>query len=340
MQVGVGQINDKVQAKAILAWDSKGFDVSGCKDAGEMAAVAELDWEPEIHPVRSPLGGATPWRMVVRPDLDLPLSIVPTKNWALLPNKVFCDRALMVAKRFNGKLNRAGWMRKNSQAVDQVSFAWASIVPGDGVCDELAMNGYEHIKPIILLTSGTAYSIGYRVQLLWVRSICSNGLIDRQANAQRQTHQSSDIFCGFTPEKVKDALRVFLADRELLQNTAIREEAAYLWFAANFGIEDAEFARQPQQMRELWAIYQGECDSLLYESGVDLGQRFIKGNYYGLLQSVVAHANHFGSQSLENRVVALLQEERGRQMEKVRKSLKEAAIARSKGRVSIGVRAW
>lgn len=343
MKTETGQINNKSVARAIAGWQGKGFDVSGATDASEMMEAAGLDWRIELSPIFTPNGTETPWKQAIKSvgGIETPLSIVPDDRWQPISNYVFCSRARAIADNFQGKVLRAGWVKKQTKAVTQSSFCWAMVQPGMGIVEDCATDGYEDITPYILLTSGTCYGIGYHCRLMFVRSVCQNGLIDRQSTAVRETHQTSNAFENFTVKEVKDSVAAYLKEKEMLMNVDIRDNAAYGWFVNQFGkAGDRPFADQPLQMRTLWEIYTGECDNLLAESGIDLAQSRIKGTYYGILQAVVAYSNHFGAGSAENRMVALLQEEKGKQVARVREVLREAAIARGKNTQQVGVRAW
>jgi hypothetical protein len=343
-----GVIHNKSLARQIVDWRFKGEDVSQVNHPEDLMKLAKLDWKVELQEVKTENGTPTPWRQAVRVDNSgeqMPLSIVPKKNWQALPNYEFCQRALDVAAGFKGRVARAGWTKKDTDAVGQSSFLWAMVTPGDEIEDLAAEKEYEGYKPLILITSGTSYGIGYNARILIVRSCCQNGMINLQSTRVRGTHATVQPFTNFTFDEVKDSVKKYQEERELLLNTNLSEVAAYTWFIRHFGEEakiDQPLEKQPQKLRELWMVYKGEADMIFSEAGIDLGQTGIKDSYWGVLQAVIAHNNHFGPQSSDNKLVEILTEARGKEMEKVKKTLAEAALQRQKasGGVAVGVRAW
>jgi hypothetical protein len=347
IKTSLGTVHNKSLAKQIVDWRFKGHDVSGINHPEDLMKVARLDWKVELQEVLTQNGTPTPWKQAVRVDNDgqqTPLSIVPTNNWQALPNYQFCQRAIDVAKSFGGQVARAGWTKKDTKAVGQSSFLWAMITPGEELENMAADEEYEGYKPIILVRSGTTYGIGYNADVLIVRSCCQNGMVNLQATGVRGTHATVQPFTNFTYDEVKQSIKKYQKERELLMNTQLSEASVYNWFLHNFGEEDKidqPIGKQPLKLRQLWTIYQGEADMIFSEAGIDLGQTQIRGSYWGILQAVIAHNNHFGPQSSDNKMVEILTESRGKEMEKVKKTLAEAAQYRQKGAaVSVAVRGW
>ena len=342
-----GTVNNKGLARQIVRWDSKGKDVSEARGAEDMQVRAGLDWEVKLYPITTPNGTDTAWSQAVRQDRDgtqIPLSIVPEKNWDALDNLSFCQRAIGVADNFGGKVSRAGWVKKETTAVNQPSFLWAMIKPGYGV-EDCIIEGFEGVEPIILLNSGTSYSCGYSCKLMLVRSVCQNGLVDLQATTMRSTHQTTvEAFANFTLEEVQRSVKTYARERELLLDTQLSIDAAYTWFIHHFSkAEKANqpMENQPEKVRVLWNIYQGEMDKTFAEAGIDLAQAQIRGTYYGLLQSVVAYNNHFGKSRSDNTMIEIMNGDKAKEMDKVRQTLLEAARMRNRnGGVSVGVRAF
>jgi hypothetical protein len=341
-----GTVNNKSLARQIVHWEAKGHDVSSVRNAEEMVRQADLDWQVKMSPIVTPNGTETVWNLAMRENRDgsqVPLSVVPGKNWDVLDNFSFCQRAMIVADEFGGRVERAGWVQKDTTAVNQTSFLWAMITPGFGVSDCI-VEGYEGIKPIILLTSGTSYSCGYSCKMMFVRSVCQNGLVDRAATTMRSTHQTTvGAFENFTLDEVQRAVKNYTLQRDLLLNTQLSIDAAYTWFIHQYSKADkanAPMENQPEKVRTLWNIYQGEMDRSFAEAGIDLAQARIKGTYYGLLQSVVAYNNHFSRGRSDNTMMEIVNGDRGKEMDKVRQTLLEAAQRRDTNAISVGVRAW
>lgn len=340
-----GVHRSKKLAKQVVHWGKKGADVSTARSPEEMLYQARLDWAIDLQPIVTRGGTQTPWRQAVRVNPDgseIPLSIVPDSNWDALSNMDFCGRALKVADSFGGSVSRAGWVQKETKAVAQASFLWAMINPGENVAD-LAIDQYEGITPIILLTSGTSYGCGYSCRMLFVRDVCQNGIINMQSTGVRSTHQTDGAFQNFTLEEVRTAVREYTRDRDLLVNTPITNPAAYAWFIHQFGTEakiDQTLENQPKKVRQLWDIYNGDADLIFAEAGIDLAQAKLRGTYYGVLQSLVAFNNHFGDTPTDNKMVDIMVSDRGKQMDDIRRSLAAAALVRQQNTVSVGVRAW
>lgn len=339
-----GQENSKSLARQIVAWASKGEDVSRAIDGEHMASLAKLDWDVKIYPIHTPGGYRTKLSQAVKTDRDgseTMLSIVPSKNWKVLDNASFCNRAIGVAESFGGSVSRAGWVKKETEAVSQTSFLWAMISPGLGIQDAVT-EGYEGIKPIILLTSGTSYSCGYSCKLLFVRSVCQNGLVDSQATTLRTTHQTTaGAFANFTIEEVRESVAQYARQRELLLNTQIDADAAYAWFIHHYSKNaEADMDKQPEKLRMLWDIYNGEMDNHFADAGIDLAQAKIRGTYYGLLQSVVAFSNHFSRSRSDNAMIEIINGDRAAEMQKIRDTLTAAATRRAANTVQVAVRAW
>jgi hypothetical protein len=344
----VGTVHNKSLARQIVHWDSKGHDVSQVRNAQEMVNQAGLDWEVKLSPIVTPNGTETVWNLAVREDKDgsqIPLSVVPGKNWDALDNLSFCQRAMTVAEGFGGTVSRAGWLQKETTAVNQESFLWAMITPGYGMQDCI-VEGYEGIKPLILLTSGTSYSRGYSAKMMFVRSLCQNGLVDLQATTMRSTHQTTlGAFENFTCEEVAQSIKQYARERDVLLNTQLNIDAAYAWFIRQYSKAEklhVPIENQSEKIRTLWAIYQGEMDKSFAEAGIDLAQAQINGTYYGLLQSVVAYHNHFGRGRSDNTMMEIVSGDRAKEMDKVRQTLLEAARMRERnsGGISVGVRAF
>jgi hypothetical protein len=341
-----GTVNNKSLARQIVCWEAKGHDVSQARDAHEMVMQAGLDWEVKLSPILTPNGTETVWNIAVREDKDgsqIPLSVVPGKNWDALDNLSFCNRAMSVAEGFGGKVSRAGWLQKETTAVNQESFLWAMISPGYGMQDCI-VEGYEGIKPLILLTSGTSYSRGYSAKMMFIRSLCQNGLVDLQATTMRSTHQTTKgAFENFTLEEVAQSIKNYARERDQLLNTQLSPDGAYAWFVNQYNKEkaNAPLEKQSEKVRTLWNIYKGEMDKSFAEAGIDLAQSQIEGTYYGLLQSVVAYHNHFGRGRSDNTMMEIVNGDRAKEMDKVRQTLLEAARMRERnGGVSVGVRAF
>jgi hypothetical protein len=301
-----GRINNKGLAKQIVGWRDKGHDVTGARDAYEMAELANLDWRVNLAPLYTPNGTETPWRMAVKVDRDgteTPLSVVPDSNWDILDNHTFCDRALKIAANFGGTVSRAGWVAKDTKAVGQTSFKWAMIEPGARIANGCAVGDSEGIQPIVMLTSGTTYGLGYNCRMMFIRSVCQNGLINLQNTGVRTTHQTSGAFENFTLEQVAESVKAYTAERDLLLQTEVNDKSAYAWFLQHYGKTAAinqPIENQPLKLRQLWDIYQGEVDNIFAEAGINLAQAKIRGTFYGVLQALVAYNNHFGDSSSDN----------------------------------------
>lgn len=341
-----GTVKNKSLAREVVRWEKKGTDVSGAIDGEHMTAIAGLDWGIKLYPIYTPNGSRTNLSQAIKEDRDgseTLLSVVPGEGWKVLDNHSFCNRAMAVAESFGGKVSRAGWIEKDTEAVAKSSFLWAMIEPGLGIND-CVVEGYEATKPMIFLTSGTSYSCGYACKLLFVRSVCQNGLVDSQATTLRSTHQTSDVaFANFTIEQVRASVQEYAAQRDLLLNTQITPEGAYAWFVNQYTKADkvnAPLDKQPEKMRNLWDIYNGEMDNHFAEAGIDLAQAKIKGTYYGLLQSVVAFNNHFSRTRSDNTMIDILNGDRATEMNKIRQSLLEAAKRRAANTQTVAVRAW
>ena len=343
-----GVTHNKTLAKQIVGWEKKGSDVSNASDALEMAQMAGLDWTVNLAEIYTPNGTSTPWRQAVKVDRngeETPLSIVPDDNWEVLGNLDFCDRALKIAQSFGGIVSRAGWCMKETKAVGQKSFNWAMVKPGLGIADDCALDTSEGIQPIIFLTSGTCYGLGYHCRMMFLRSICQNGMISMQNTAVRTTHQTDSAFENFTFEQVKEAVRVHNLEKQVLMNTEISQKASFTWFLENYGKPSA--MHQPleyhsKKLQTLWAIYNGECDNVFLEAGIDLAQSKIKGSYWGILQALIAYNNHFGEGDSNSTMIDILHAEKGKEMAKLQQTLTEAARMRAKAGTSIrvGVRAF
>ncbi len=337
----------KALARQVITWGKKGIDVSNCRDAEEMLHKSRLDWHVVLQDVKTSNGTPTPWKQSVKIDPDgtqTPLSIVPTKNWKPLSNHNFLNRAINVAESFGGSVSRVGWLKKDTAAVNQQSFLWATISPGD-LATELAIDKYggEGITPNILLTSGTSYGCGYSCKMLLVRNCCQNGMVDRQSTSLKSTHQTNLAFENFTFEQVRDSINLYKIERDLLLNTQIAADRVYTMFIHRFGHEaklDQPIKNQPRKVQLLWDIYNGEADRTFEEVGIDLGQARIRGTYYGVLQSVIAYNNHFGDSSGDNKMIDIINAERGKEIDKIRASLTAAASKRTQETVSVGLRAW
>ena len=341
-----GRVNNKSLAREVVRWEKKGTDVSGAIDGEHMAEVAGLNWNVKLYPIYTPNGSATNLSQAIKEDRDgreTLLSVVPSKGWKVLDNYSFCNRAMAVAESFGGKVSRAGWIEKDTEAVAKSSFSWAMIEPGLGIKD-CVVDGYERTTPMIFLTSGTSYSCGYACKLLFVRSVCQNGLVDSQATTLRSTHQTTEgAFANFTIEQVRESVKAYAAQRDLLLNTEITPEGAYAWFVNQYTKADkvnAPLDKQPEKMRVLWDVYNGEMDNHFAEAGIDLGQAKIRGTYYGLLQSVVAFNNHFSRSRSDNTMIEILNGDRAAEMNKIRTTLLEAAKRRASNNVQVAVRAW
>lgn len=345
IKTSVGQVKNKSLAREVVRWEKKGRDVGEAVDGEHMVSIAKLDWEVKLYPIYTPNGSATNLSQAIKEDRDgneTLLSIVPSNNWKVLDNHSFCNRAMGVAESFGGKVARAGWIEKDTEAVAKSSFLWAMIEPGLGI-DDCVMDGYENTKPLIFLTSGTSYSCGYACKLLFVRSVCQNGLVDSQATTLRSTHQTSDVaFANFTIEQVRDSVREYALQRDLLLNTQISAESAYTWFVHHYSTAhkaSADIDKQPEKVRLLWDVYNGEMDNHFAEAGIDLAQAKIRGTYYGLLQSVVAFNNHFSRSRSDNTMIDILNGDRATEMNKIRATLLEAAKRRAASTVQVAVRA-
>lgn len=343
-----GTQKNKSLAREVVRWETKGKDVSGAIDGEHMVSMAGLDWDVKLYPINTPNGSPTHWSQAVRENRDgseIPLSIVPGKNWDVLDNHSFCNRAMAVAESFGGNVSRAGWIQKETEAVAQSSFLWAMISPGMGIND-CVTDGYEGVSPMIFLSSGTSYSCGYSCKLLFVRSVCQNGLIDSQATTLRTTHQTTaGAFVNFTIEEVRASVQRYAAQRDLLLNTDISPEGAYAWFLNQYAKDNkvnAPIENQSEKMRTLWDIYNGECDKRFAEAGIDLAQARIKGTYYGLLQSVVAFNNHFSRSRSDNTMIEIVNGDRAAEMNKIRQTLIDAANNRNRNSSQViqAVRAW
>lgn len=346
MKTTAGTVKSKSLARDVVRWEHKGTDVSAAIDGEHMASIAKLDWVMKLYPIYTPNGSATNMSQAIKETSDGEqklLSIVPSKNWKVLDNYSFCNRAMGVAESFGGTVSRAGWIEKDTEAVAKNSFLWAMIEPGLGIKD-CVVEGYEATKPIIFLTSGTSYSCGYACKLLFVRSVCQNGLVDSQATTLRSTHQTTEgAFANFTIEQVRDSVRLYAEQRDLLLNTEITAEAAYAWFVNQYAKTDkvdSPLDKQPEKMRNLWDIYNGEMDNHFAEAGIDLAQAKIRGTYYGLLQSVVAFSNHFSRSRSDNTMIDILNGDRAAEMNRVRTHLLNAAKRRASANVQVAVRAW
>lgn len=343
-----GTIHNKSFAKQVVGWEQKGSDVSDARDAWEMAEYAGLNWAIELQDVRTENGTPTPWRMAVKIDSEgtqTPLSVVPDKNWSVLGNIDFCDRALKIARNFGGTVARAGWVMKETAAVGQKSFNWAMVKPGMGIAKDCALDTSEGIQPIIFLTSGTCYGLGYHCRMMFLRSICQNGMINLQNTGIRTTHQTEGAFENFTLEQVRESVKVYMEEKDLLINTEISEKASYAWFLENYGKASAmhqPIEYHPKKMQQLWDIYCGNCDNIFAEAGINLAQSKIKGSYYGILQALIAYNNHFGESDSNATMIDILHAEKGKEMQKVRETLALAARKRQidSSRVGVAVRAW
>jgi len=340
-----GVTHSKALAKQVVSWGKKGIDVSHCRDAEEMVATSGLNWRVELQEIRTADGSPTPWKQSVRVDPDgtqTPLSIVPVKNWKPLSNHTFLNRAIKVAESFGGSVSRVGWLKKDTTAVNQQSFLWATISPGE-LAIELGVDEYEGITPNILLSSGTSYGCGYSCKMLLVRNCCQNGMVDRQATSLKSTHQTNLAFENFTFEQVRDSINLYKAERDLLLNTQIAADRVYTMFIHTFGHEaklNQPIENQPRKVQLLWDIYNGEADRTFEDVGIDLGQSRIRGTFYGVLQAVIAYNNHFGASSSDNKMMEIMNAERAKEIDKIRASLTSAAAKRVKETVSVGVRAW
>jgi hypothetical protein len=310
-----------------------------------MLHVAGLNWSVDLQDIRTADGTPTPWKQAVKIDPDgtqTPLSIVPEKNWQPLSNHTFLNRAIGVAESFGGSVSRVGWLKKDTAAVNQQSFLWATIAPGE-LAIELGIDNYEGITPSILLNSGTSYGCGYSSNMLLVRNCCQNGMVDRQSTSLKSTHQTNQAFENFTFEQVRDSIKLYKAERELLLNTEIAADRVYTMFIHTFGHEaklNQPIENQPRKVQQLWDIYNGEADRTFEEVGIDLGQARIRGTYYGVLQSVIAYNNHFGESSGDNKMIEIMSTERSKEIDRIRVSLTAAAKKRAQETVSVGVRAW
>jgi len=345
IQTETGITNSKALAKQLVSWGKKGVDVSQCMDADDMLVKSGLNWHVALQEIRTADGTRTPWKQSVKIDPDgtqTPLSIVPEKNWEPLSNYSFLNRAIGVAESFGGNVSRVGWLKRETTAVTQQSFLWATISPGE-LATELGIDKYEGITPNILLSSGTSYGCGYSCKMLLVRNCCLNGMVDRQSTSLRSTHQTNAAFENFTFEQVRESIKLYKAERDLLLNTQIAADRVYTMFIHTFGHEaklNQPIDRQPRKVQLLWDIYNGEADRTFEEVGIDLGQARIKGTYYGVLQAVVAYNNHFGESSGDNKMIEIISAERGKEIDKIRASLTSAALHRNQGKVSVAVRAW
>lgn len=340
----IGITENKSLAQQVVTWGKKGIDVSGCRDAEEMLHATGLGWYVDLQEIRTENGTATPWKQAIKIDPDgtqTPLSIVPEKNWQPLSNHTFLSRAIGVAESFGGNVSRVGWLKKETAAVAQQSFLWATISPGE-LAIELGIDDYEGITPNILLTSGTSYGCGYSCKMLLVRNCCQNGMVDRQSTSVKSTHQTNQAFENFTFEHVRQSIKLYKAERELLLNTQIAADRAYTMFIHTFGDGakiNQPIENQPRKVQQLWGIYNGEADRTFEEVGIDLGQARLRGTYYGILQSIVAYNNHFGDSSGDNRMIEIMSAEKCKEIDKIRTSLTAAAKQRDRGNVSVAVRA-
>ncbi len=219
-------------------------------DSGQFMGCVSQDWYSELHSFESILG---------------------TFN-------AFCQESGI-------KLERVGKLQSttNQEQLKLTLFAVASL--GDG--DQFELSGNDLVTGKILLTAPYIYGQGYKVGVMSIRKVCSNGLVLPVKIAQKSlahTYLSSETMIEVL-EAAKSGWGQFITQSQTLAKTAMAKEQALVLLVNQFGNAGQSLESQPKVVQT--------CLSLFEESTAKGGDLLSAYNTaWGLLNCVTEYYNH------------------------------------------------